>query len=250
MLEPLESRLSDCTLDQFIWVRQCLGVLPEAATFEQTAQRTTEIIYSAFRSSLVLVRIFITVPFGQLPRDTQTMVHDAARAYQVADLLKPETLVLSLAGTSGSQPTWNDRRLSRTHQGIPLISSRFVQSIPMTSRLLHQMGVGVKWIDGADMSMFEQNMASQLFYVPDAATAVDGLSRKVIPNQDFVRTYGVKTVFGVGGSYVMQHHALMAMVAFCAEPVPKSVAELFSSITTQMVAKTYSVVREGAIFRF
>jgi len=250
MLEPLESRLSDCTLEQFIWVRQCLGVLPEAPTFEQTAQRTTEIIYSAFRSSLVLVRLFITVPFGQLPRDTQTMVQEAAKAYEAADLLRPETLVLSLAGTAGSHPTWNDRRLSRTHQGIPLISSRFVQSIPMTSRLLHEMGMGVKWIDAADVSMFEQHMASQLFYVPDAATAVDGLARKVIPNQDFVRTYGVKTVFGVGGTYVLQQNPLLAMVVFCAEPVPKAVAELFSSVTTQLVAKTYSVVREGAIFRF
>lgn len=250
MLEPLESRLSDCTLEQFIWVRQCLAVLPEAPTFEQTAQRTTEIIHAAFRSSLVMVRIFITVPFGQLPRDTQAVVQHSASAYQVADLLRPETLVLSLAGTSGRQPMWNDRKLSRTHQGIPLISARFVQSIPMTSRLLHQMGVGVKWIDTKDVSMFEQHMASRLFYVPDAATAVDELSRKVIPDQDFVRTYGVKTVFGVGGSYVLQHNALLAMVVFCAEPVPKAVAELFSSVTTQLVAKTYSAVREGAIFRF
>jgi hypothetical protein len=250
MLEPYESRLSECTLEQFIWVRTHLEMLPEATTFEQAAQRTTEIIYAAFRSSLVLVRTFLTVPFGQLPGDTQHMVYEAARGYQVADLLKPDTLVLSLAGTSGSQPTWNDRRLSRKHQGIPLVSSHFVDSIPMTSRLLHQMGVGVRWIDTTDLSLFEQNISSQLFYVPDAATTMDGMRRKVIPDQDFVRTYGVKTVFGVGGTYVLQRSALLAMVVFCAESVPKSVAEMFSGLTTQLVAKTFSVVREGAIFRF
>jgi hypothetical protein len=250
MLELLESRLSDCTLEQFIWVRNHLEMLPEVATFEQAAQRTTEVIYAAFRSSLVLVRTFITVPFGQLPRDTQDMVRDAARDYHVADLVKPDTLVLSLAGTAGRQPTWNDRKMSRRHQGIPLISSRFVESIPMTSRLLQQMGVGSGWIDSKDLSLFDQSVASRLFYVPDAATTVDELMRKAIPDQDFVRTNGVKTVFGVGGSYVMQQNALLVMVVFCAEPVPKSVAGMFSGLTTQLVAKTYSVVREGALFRF
>jgi hypothetical protein len=250
MLEPLESRLSSCSLQQLIEVRNYLEHLSEVSTFEQAAQRTTQVIYASFRSSLVLVRTFLTVPFGQLPRDTQHTVREAARIHQVADLVRPDTMVLALAGTAGSQPAWNDRKKSRRHQGIPLVSSHFVQSIPMTSRLLHQMGLGVGWIDTTDVTLFDQNMASRLFYVPDAATTVDGLLRKVIPDQDFVRTYGVKTVFGVGGSYVMQQSALLVMVVFCAEPVPKSVAELFSTLTTQLVAKTYSVVRDGALFRF
>ncbi len=250
MLEPFESRLSACTLRQLIEVRNHLEQLPEMATFEQAAQRTSEIIYTAFRSSLVLVRTFITVPFGQLPRSMQNTVSDAARARQVANLLKPDSLVISLAGTAGSQPAWNDRKMSRKHQGIPLISSHFVQSVPMISRLLHQMGLEVGWVDTQDMGLVDQNMSSPLFYVPDAAVTVDKLLRKVIPDQDFVRTYGVKTVFGVGGSYVMQRNAQLVMVVYCSEPVPKSVAELFSTLTTQLVAKTYSVVREGAIFRF
>ncbi|HEX8699723.1 MAG TPA: hypothetical protein VF815_12845 [Myxococcaceae bacterium] len=250
MLEPFESRLSACTIQQFIEVRNHLEQLPEMPTFEQAAQRTSEIIYTAFRSSLVLVRTFITVPFGWLPRDTQTLVSDAARSHQVANLLKPDSLVLSLAGTAGSQPAWNDRKLSRRHQGIPLISSHFVLSVPMLSRLLRQMGLDVGWLDARDMELVEQNMASPLFYVPDAATTVDKVLRRVISDQDFVRMYGVKTVFGLGGSYVMQQNAMLVMVVFCSELVPKPVAELFSTLTTQLVAKTYSVVREGAIFRF
>lgn len=249
MLEPSESRLSDCTLEQFIPVRNYLERLPEVPTFEDAAQRTVEVIYSAFRSSLVLVRMFITVPYGRLPRDTQSTVREAAQAYQVAGLVKPDTVVLSLAGTVGRQPEWNGRKHSRKHQGIPLISSRFVESIPMTSRLLDEMGLGVRWLDSPERALFDQNIGTRLFYVPDAATTVDGVLRKVIPDQDFVRKYGVKTVFGVGGSFVMQQSALLALVVFCSEPVPKNVCGLFSTLTTQLVAKSYSAVRDGALFR-
>jgi hypothetical protein len=249
MLEPPESRLSDCTLESFIPVRKYLERLPEVATFEDAAQRTVEVIYTAFRSSLVLVRLFITVPFSELPRDTQRTVREAAEGYKAAALVRPDTVVLSLAGTVGRRPEWNDRKQSRRHQGIPLISSRFVESIPMTSRLLHQLGLGVEWIDNTDLSLFEQNMGTRLFYVPDAETTVDRVLRKVIPDQDFVRTNGVKTVFGVGGSFVLRQSALLAMVVFCSEVVPKPVAELFSTLTTQLVAKSYLMVRDGALFR-
>lgn len=249
MLELPESRLSDCNLERFIPVRNYLERLPEVPTFEDAAQRTVEVIYSAFRSSLVLVRLFITVPYGQLPSATQRVVREAAQAYQIADLLRQETVVLSLAGTVGRQPGWNDRKQSRGHQGIPLISSRFVDSIPMTARLLHEMGMSVKWIDTTSRSLFDQNVGTHLFYVPDAETTVDGVLRKVIPDQNFVRTHGVKTVFGVGGSFVAQQSSLLALVVFCAEPVPKSVAGLFSTLTTQLVAKSYSAVRNGALFR-
>ena len=101
MLEPLESRLSSCSLRQLIEVRNHLEYLPEVATFEQAAQRTTQVIYAAFRSSLVLVRTFLTVPLGELPRDTQSAVREVARVHQAAELLRPDTMVLALAGRWG-----------------------------------------------------------------------------------------------------------------------------------------------------
>ena len=39
------------------------------------------------------------------------------------------------------------------------------------------------------------------FFVPDAATSHDEAGRLLIPAQDFVRRYGVRTVIGVGGQF-------------------------------------------------
>lgn len=249
MSAPEEIRLSGCTLEQFIAVRSRIERLPHVPTFEQAAQQVMESLYAGFRSSLVLVRTFITRPYRLLPADIQRAVRDASQTYGVGELLKPETLVLALAGTAGREPAWNDRKSSRRHQGIPLISSRFVNSIPMTARLLQQMGVGIEWIDAGDVSLFDHSVASRLFYVPDAMTTLDANGRNVIPDTDFVRAHGVKTVLGVGGSFVMNQSALMVLVAFCSEPVPKAVASWFSTITTRLVAKTFSVVQANAIFK-
>jgi hypothetical protein len=249
MSEPREIRLSTCTLEQFIAVRSRIEQLPRVPTFEQAAQEVTEALYSAFRPSLVLVRMFITVPYRRLPADIQRAVSDASQAQGVRDLLKPDTLVLALAGTAGRGLAWNDRRGSRGHRGIPLISSHFVSSTPMVARLLQQMGVGLDWIDTSDLSLFDHSVASRLFYVPDAAMTVDAQRRKVIPDQDFVRAHGVKTVFGVGGSFIMSQSALMTLIGFCSEPVPKGIASWFSTITTQLMARTLSTVQAGALFR-
>jgi len=249
MVASRETRLSSCTLEQFIAVRSRLEQLPNMPTFEQEAQEMTEALYSAFRPSLVLLRTFITVPYRRLPADIQRAVNDASQAQGVRDLLKPDTLVLTLASTAGRELAWNDRRWSRGHRGIPLISAQFVSSTPMVARLLQQMGVGLDWIDNSDLSLFDHSVASRLFYVPDAAATVDAQRRKVIPDQDFVRAHGVKTVFGVGGSFVMNQSALMALIAFCSEPVPKGIASWFSTITTRLMARTFSTVQSGALFR-
>jgi hypothetical protein len=249
MVASHETRLGSCTLEQFTAVRHRVEQLPQAPTFEQAAQKMTEALYAAFTPSLVLVRTFITVPYRQLPADIQRAVNDMSQAHGMRDLLRPDTLALSLAGTAGRELAWNDRWRSRGHRGIPLLSSKFVSSIPMVARLLQQLGPGLDWIDSSDLSLFGHSVASRLFYVPDASTTVDAQRRNVIPDQNFVRAHGVKTVFGVGGSFVMKQNALMALIAFCSEPVPKGVASWFSTITSGLMARTFSSVRSGAFFQ-
>jgi hypothetical protein len=249
MFTPRETRLSDCTLEQFLEARGHIERLPHAATFEEAAQSTVDALYSVFRPSLVLVRTFITVPYRRLPADIQRSASEFSRSLGADALLKPDTLVLTLAGSAGREQSWSGRKTSRRHQGIPLISSRFVESSPMVALLLRQVGMGLDWIDTGDVSLIDHGVASRLFYVPDAATTMDPQGRKVIPDQDFVRTHGVKTVFGLGGSYIMSQNALMALVAFCCEPVPRNVASWFSTITTRLVARTFSGVQAGQLFR-
>ncbi|MFH0940065.1 MAG: hypothetical protein V1899_12410 [Planctomycetota bacterium] len=58
----------------------------------------------------------------------------SADSKNIAHLVKNETLVLSLMGTRGDEPAWNDRRSSAGHIGIPLASADFINKIPMMIR--------------------------------------------------------------------------------------------------------------------
>ena len=52
--------------------------------------------------------------------------------------------------------------------------------------------------------MIEKTMGrtAGLFFVEDASRATDHHGRKIIAAQEFVDTYRVKAVFGIGGAYV------------------------------------------------
>ena len=83
--------------------------------------------------------------------------------------------MLSLLGTSGVKPAWNDRRQSQGHVGIPMVSAAFIEAILMMSRLLKQLGVRLDWIASHDSQIITKVMGemSGVFFVADAATEVD-----------------------------------------------------------------------------
>lgn len=147
------------------------------ATLEEAAQRYTALLYESFGEGIVLARLFATVPYGELPATNQRFVDELASGAGVGEKITPETLVLSLLGTSGVEPEWNDRRRSRGHVGIPLASAEFVGAIPMVARLLHELGLGFDWIDRADSDAVLKTLGSinGVFYVDDS---VDGGRRR------------------------------------------------------------------------
>jgi hypothetical protein len=202
-------------------------------------------IWDKYSSSLSLARVYASAPYRALPPANREFVDvlAGAKGFVITD----ETQILSLLATRGKQPAWNDRRKSKGHVGMPLVSSAFVESMPMLSRLLTDLGVGLEWINRADFDM-QTTLAdwSGLFYVPDARTTRDRQNRHVIPAQDFVRDEGVRTVFALGGSY--PGGTILAMILFTCEDVVKSSAERFMPLTTAFKQGTASLVREGHIF--
>ncbi|MBM3238831.1 hypothetical protein FJZ31_21280 [Candidatus Poribacteria bacterium] len=176
----------------------------EFRSFEEAAQYYTTTMYEEFEESIVLARLFATVAYGELPLQNKNFVKLLATSKGVGQLLFDHTPVLSLLGTSGEQPAWNNRRYSRGHVGIPLISADFIDAIPMMSRLLRQLGLGLDWIDSADTDIVKHTMGSMsgVFFVPRPTSEVDARGRKIIAAQDFVTKYHVKTVFGFGGGYL------------------------------------------------
>lgn len=179
-------------------------------TFEEASQSFCEEIYKAFPQSVVLVRIFVTVPYGRLTEKNKGFVKNLLNNTKDQSLLKDDTKILSLSGTYGKNDKWNSRLLSKGHVRIPLTSETFIRNISMMNRLFQQLGV--------DLSLSESSREktkssfSGLFYVKDAKNEVDEKGRNVIANIEFVQKYGIHSVFGFGGKYLESTDFFSAIV--------------------------------------
>ena len=219
-----------------------------ANSLEAAAQSLVEAVYETFEESSVLVRLYGNVACGDLPDFNRNFVSNLVEAKGVSDDLKDNTQVLSLLGTCGKESDWKDRMKSQGHVGIPLVSSGFVDQIPMIARLLQQIGIGLNWIDTEDIKIVAENAStlSGMFYVADAATEEDSQGRKIIPMQDFVSQYGVKTVFGFGSGY--SNGMIVVLVVFTNESVPESKAKIFEPLISTFKGNTVALATSGKVF--
>lgn len=204
-----------------------------AGAYEEAAQSYTRAIYDDYKDSVTLIRLFVTLRYETLPPEIKSAVENLSDLKGIRDLLKDQTLVLTLAGSSGKETEWNDRKNSAGHIGIPLVSAAFIDAAPMMSRLLKQLGLGLEWIDSRDTELVKKTMGSMsgMFYVPDAVTEVDRRGRKIIAAQDFVASYGIRTVFGYGGSY-LGTDAFFVTIIFLHEALEKEKADQFAGAMT------------------
>ena len=215
----------------------------DAGTVEAAAQRLCSLVYETFPTS-VLVRVFAAVALERLPSAIQRQVSALAAALEIAPALKPTTPVFTLLGTRGKLESWNDRRMSAQHFGLPLISSEFVAAIPMMSRLLEQLGLDLKWLDDATPKA-KANVAG-IFHTEDAKAATDAAGRLVIPARDFVDQHDVQTVFGVGGTY--RDGTLLSLICFTAEHIPHAAGARYLPLFLQFRASTAAALERGRIF--
>ena len=224
--------------------------LKGCAHLEEAAQSCASLLYETFNPPPVLVRLYGTVPFADLPRDNREFVSRLAEEKGITRLIDRRTPVLSLLGSRGARPAWNDRRLSKGHVGIPLCAASFVESIPMVSRMLIEMGMGLKWLDARDVGLVPgvtDGGPSGLFYVKDARAAVDMGGRHIIADQDFVLEQDVRTVFGVGGFYV--GGTLVVLLIFTQELVERPVVQRLVPIVNVFKSATIGPVTRGSFFR-
>ncbi len=219
-----------------------------AQALENAAQELVATFQQQFDESVVIARAFVTVPYSSLPPENQEFVRNLAESAGAAADLKPATPVLSLIGTYGQETDWRDRRRSKGHVGIPLISSSFVDAIPMISRLLKELGVPMTWVDSHDSEIIAKTMdpSGGLFFVDNAAEATDHQGRKIIAAQDFVSSFGVKSVFGAGGVY--PGGQIVVIVVFCRDAFAKAAAEKFLELNSWFRTKTDSLAQSTKIF--
>lgn len=215
----------------------------QVTTQESAAQALTQAVYDTLGSNAVLVRLYATVPYGELPEANRAFVAALAADKGVSHELRDGTSVLSLLGTTGKEEAWCSRESSQGHKGIPLTSSSFVQNIPMVAGLLQQMGVGINWLDVEDLhAQVIDNKLSGTFHVPDAATEKNAQGEHVIPAQDFVQNFGVKSVFGIGDAY--PNGQICVIIAFCSGDISKESVEMMRPVVDAYVAGT----SEKAVF--
>ena len=216
-----------------------------ATSLEEAAQALTTAFYTQFAESAILTRVYVTVPFSALPPPIQAFVQALPGA---ATALTDTTPVLSLVGTQGQKVEWNNRRKSKQHAAIPLISAEFVDGIPMIARLLRELGVPLDWIDSHDAQRLVTTIGRTvgLFYVEGAVQAVDDRGRKVIPAMDFVFDYDVKSVFGAGGAY--SDGQMLVVVVFCRDSVARITAKRFLPLVNLFRGKTAPLVAPAKVF--
>jgi hypothetical protein len=219
------------------------------ATLEDAAQHYMSILYETLSESIVLVRLFAMIPYQKLPQANKEFVANLAESANITELIQDQTLVLSLLGSRGEKPEWNDRHNSKGHVGIPLASADFIDRIPMMSRLLKQLGAGIDWIDDYDTELVAKTFQniSGVFHVRDAKSELDSQGRNIIAAQDFVEAEGVKTVFGVGGCY-MGTSLFFATIVFVRELLDRDTVERFMLQANKFKTATFELVDTGKIF--
>jgi len=216
---------------------------------EEFAHGITNIIHNELKEYNVLSRIFVNIPYKSLPKANKQAVDNLTDSLNVSSKIKRNTQILSLVGTSGTQAQWNDRKNSQGHVGIPLISTEFIEGIPMMSRLLDDLGIDIEGMSEMKAGITSNVISEEqgLFYVDDAVSKNDNKGRKIVAAQDFVKQYNIKTVFGLGGN--ITGNSYFTFIIFNNQSLPEEDTKL-SLLLSSVIAEAFEpFVRKGRIFK-
>lgn len=223
------------------------GAVETASTVQDAADRFLSIVHSELTESLALARVFLTAPYETLPPFHREFADGLASGAGVSSDVTANTPILSLLATRGVESGWNDVQKSEGHVGIPLASEAFVGDIPMLSRLLQEFEVGSGLVKG-DFSLSGEQSAMRSFFVADAATGQDDQGRNIIPMQDFVANYGVRSVFGIGGPYWEGSQHVLVCIFFAKESLDRDVLARLRPLFERFKRATAPLVSDSKIF--
>lgn len=211
-------------------------ITADARSMEDAARRLVRYLYDGFVDAAgapasVLVRVYKTHAYADLPPDLQEFAHDMG-----GSRVMPATRCLTLLATAGREAAWNDRHRSEGHQAVPLTSEAAVEESPMIAALLDDMGFDIAYVvePDPDLVIERHHEIYNVFHVPDARGSV------VVPAQDFVERYGIRSVVGFGGA--LPTGDVFATILFTTVSVTADVADLFRTLA---VAAKAALVRHS-----
>jgi hypothetical protein len=224
--EPRVSVLETLTVDDLIALRSAFDDLADGAgTMEEMAAGITGHLFAVLREATggpacALVRLYKTHRYDALPPRHRDFAARTAR-----EPLSPSTRCLTLLGSAGIEPAWNDPARSEGHQAIPLTSEAVVEKSPMIAHLIAQLGLDVAEVVRPDplARIDRHHERYDIFYVPEARR-----SPSVPAQKDFVVPYEVRSTVGCGG--LLPSGDMFALVLFARVAVPPRTAELFRTV--------------------
>lgn len=197
-----------------------------ATRMENAAEAIVRHFYEQFESvrdgkkACVLVRFYKTHRYERLEPELQRFAD-----HLLADKPHESLRCLTLLASAGVEPDWCDRRRSRGHQVIPLVSAEMVEQAPMIAQLIKGLGLDVQEVvkPGVAIMRSQKGKSFSVLHVEEA------LGSRFIPAQtDFVVPYGVRSVVGFGGE--LRSGELFTVIIFSRVPISEDVAERFRHI--------------------
>lgn len=243
-------KLSDANSGDFETLLNAVKIINGMGMAQELAQEFIDIIYEYFQESLVLLRLFLTVPYSALPILDKHLVDRKAKDSGHAHRCNDGTPVLTLLGTRGQKSDWNERVRSQGFRCIPLVSSEYVSSLSMLSMQFRKMNLDLGLFDRWDTAIVARGRADEYYgilYVNHAGTDKDEQGRMIVPRQEFVTDNNVKTVLGVGSGY-SNHPAIVTLFAFTNETLSESMMKPFASLIETYTSISKEHVRKGHIF--
>jgi len=243
-------KLSKATLSDFTQLSDTTKNLSGFDSVEELAQAFVDIVFERFQSSLVLLRLFLSLPYSVLPPQDQQLVDKKANDTGTRHLYRDTTPVLTLLGTRGQKSDWNQRSKSHGFRCIPLVSSGYVASLSMLSMQLKAMKFDLTLLDRWDNTIAASGHADEytgMFYVRHSGTDKDEQGRMIVPRQEFVTENNVKTTLGFGTGY-SDHPTIVTLFAFTNEILGKTEMEPFTTLLQSYLSISGTIMKSGKIF--
>ena len=242
-------RLSGAGADDFAILLNRVRGLGGFPCARDAAQAFVTIIYEHFRESLVLLRLFATVPYGELPLPEREFVDRRAEAAGIGHLVTGRTPILTWLGSRGENADWQEREKSQRFRCIPLASGTFVASLSMLSAQFRAISFDPDFVDRWEAAFAGAGAGryAGMLHVVDAAADRDEQGRMVVPMQEFVAAHRVRTVLGFGESYG-SHPGLLTLFAFANETIGRTAAEPLALLLAAYRDFTEEMAARGHVF--
>ncbi|MFH0976177.1 MAG: hypothetical protein V1874_10385 [Spirochaetota bacterium] len=171
----------------------------------------------------VMARLFATIPYRDMPDDYRKKFSREG----VTD----ESVFLCLFGTSGDESDWDDVYKSKTHQAMLLPESEDqLKQMPMLARNFGKMGIPYR-------DIVHPETGAERHTVEDYSLEKQAEGSPFIPDQAFVKKYGIKSQIGVGG--VFPSGNIFTCFLFSRMPLDDNFAQTFKIIPMALQMALY-----------